>query len=437
MTISDNNKFITIFEDIFFNNFTKSEKLVLTSRENIINIIANTAGLLGFTFAYVLMVMRSSTINIPIFRDVVVIDIKAGLILSNPAIAAERRDLNLNRWHLPSIRMLIEVVAAYLSYKRRVKLRGVDSSGQASKTNRASCDTKKLHYVNRYVPDSRRYLFYLVSFYIHKSIMLNNSKKILSNAKSVVCINEFTPQVLGYLSALYDIKIPLTLYLPTRIVEAQMPNNSSLNMFSRILAKNGIDADFINTRYKLHVNLEKTIKHSIEFDSNKPPRVGVFLASYYTMETKNLSEYIKKLIIPLLNKIQRKWNAKSMTVSCHPSDLRSISIFHGNNVAALNISRAKKADRMLSYDLVICGNSSVAEEALSNGIPVVYMGCLDAYEYDLFKYVADGIVIDATKFIPPLNEVKNFYKNSSSKSMRYINGVGEYEFMDLIDAIVK
>ena len=440
MNNDNSNKFIKLFEDIFFKNLAESERLVLTDREKIINIIANTGGILGFIIAYVIMIMRNSKINIPIFRDVVILDIKAELVLSNPTITAERRDLDLERWHLPSLGILIELIGAYHSYKRRARQNKIDGGSKTLSSNTPSGlndgSDEKLQCLNEGVSISSRYLFYLLHFYIHKSIMLNNSRKIVLNVKSVVTINEFTPHILGYLSALYDMKIPLTLYMPTRVVEGQMPH-SSLSMFSTIVARNGIDADFIETRYALPVKLEKTYKRLIELDSSKHPRVGVFLASYYTMETKQLLEFILNFIIPFLKSIQRKWNAKSITVSCHPSDLRSLSIFLENHVVALNISRAKSKRRMLGYDVVICGNSSVVEEALSEGIPVVYTGSTDKYGFDLFRYVEDGIVLDATKSIPTLDEVKNFYKNSVNKSQHFINGSSKYEVIDLIDAITN
>ena len=92
---------------------------------------------------------------------------------------------------------------------------------------------------------------------------------------------------------------------------------------------------------------------------------------------------------------------------------------------------------MSNFDVVISGNSSVIEEALDEGVPVVYMGNIDQYKYDLYGYVEDGVVLDATQYIPSLGAVKNFYRNSLRKSKIYINGIATHERMNLIDAILK
>ena len=63
--------------------------------------------------------------------------------------------------------------------------------------------------------------------------------------------------------------------------------------------------------------------------------------------------------------------------------------------------RQPLSEYLEELDLAFAVNSHAVIDALLHGIPVVYLGGLDPYEYDLHGYVKDGIVI-------PWEEVKEF-----------------------------
>ena len=63
--------------------------------------------------------------------------------------------------------------------------------------------------------------------------------------------------------------------------------------------------------------------------------------------------------------------------------------------------RQPLSEYLEELDLAFAVNSHAVIVALLHGVPVVYLGGLDPYEYDLHGYVKDGIVI-------PWEEVKEF-----------------------------
>ena len=411
---------------------------VLTKREKLINRVIHSAGVTGFIVAYVIMVMRKTTVNLPIFRDVAILDIKGNLVLRKQVIAAEHRNLPMQRRHLPSPRILRELIKAYARYRERVHGYRIESGRESSipdgpTTFIISC--AKMKHLSRCPTSNRLYLFWLLHFYIHRSIIFANSQEILTNIKSVVTIEEYTPQIAGYLSALSDLGLPLTLYSPLKLAFPEI-TLKSLSMFAQVIVRNGSDVDFIKAHHRGPVFLEKKLNKSINFDTRICPRIGVFLSSYYAVESEQLTHWILESIIPLLKKLQKDWGAASVVVSCHPNDMRPKNLLTASNIQVSTPDVAKEK-RMLDYDVVFCGNTSVVEEALDEGIPVVYTGAMDTYAHDLYGYVRSGLVLDATYSLPSRDAVHMFYSEAKTqdKLQQLINGNSQHEIVDFADAI--
>ncbi len=432
--------FFKLFEEDLIVSFDEIENLVYTKSEVLINNVLNKCGLLGFIAIYFAMVLRKSKYNLAIFRNTLIIDIKSGLILNMPELSNETTHLTLERYHIPSLAIIKEIIFDYKKYKRNLLQYQIQLNKTEHNYFYSSADYKydvEFKKNQRYPFQNKRYLFYLLHFYIHKSILLANSKKILINIKNVVTVREFTPKVLGYLSALYDLRVPLTLYLAIRSPNDQK-SNTTLNMFNKIIAKNGIDADFAKCHADVPVYLEKKSRKEFKKMQKIEPNVGIFLASYYTMEINQLHEYISKTIIPFILRVKDEWVAKSVTIFCHPSDLRPKKILNDRNFL-VNMSLARQAGRMLNYDLIICGNSSVAEEAFIEGIPVVYSGEIDTYEYDLYKYIKNGLAVDATYFLPTIEDIRIHYECQQNKDLIniFFDGAFAHDTVDFIEAITQ
>lgn len=415
----------------------------LNRREELISFIINIGGIVGVIAVYMIMVMRKTTINLPIFNEIAIIDLKGKLILRKQMIASEHSDLQMERRHFPSLEIIFELANAYRLYNKYRTNEYIDrgfqhpaesnfsASSKNSKISDAMAESTRDASLNKY------YVLRLVFFYIHRSIIFANSKKILSNAKSVVTVNEFTAQIVGYLSALSDLGLPLTLYIATRTQETHL-KYISLAMFTQIIVNYGSHADKIRTNYDGPVYVERKITKTTKFEYIPPLKIGVFLASYYTLSNEECTNYGKNYVIPFLKEILTRFSAENLVVHCHPSDLRLNNLLETNGIS-LNALGENLEYRMLNYDIVFCGNTTVVEEALMLGVPVIYNGALDTYKHDLFGYVQSGIVIDATNSTPSLDEVCNYYNNPifQAKLQNFICGSNKHEFIDFVDAIIN
>ena len=69
------------------------------------------------------------------------------------------------------------------------------------------------------------------------------------------------------------------------------------------------------------------------------------------------------------------------------------------------------AEYLDSLDLVFALNTHAVVEALLHGVPVVYVGGLDPYEYDLHRFVHSGIVVPWSESLQIPAEVNAFYSS--------------------------
>ena len=66
-------------------------------------------------------------------------------------------------------------------------------------------------------------------------------------------------------------------------------------------------------------------------------------------------------------------------------------------------------------DIVFALNTNAVIDALLHGVPVIYVGGLDPYDYDLQGYVKDGIAYPFSEKEPAFKSANLFYASDSFK----------------------
>lgn len=388
----------------------------------VIYIAVRHFGWVGLVVSYVLMVVRNSELSLPCFKHVAVLDIHAKLILRRDDIQAECRAVPIRRSHFPSRQILKELCVAYRRYI------GLRSRTEFGNPRTSAPDTARLAATNH------MYLVWLLYFYVHRSIILANAETVKSKIRTVLTPEEFTPLFTGYLSAFSDLGIPLILYLPGQLAQPDLVVQAS-PLFSKIIAKNGGAADFLHANGKKDVLLEE----STFFNQRTPERKkysigGVFLASFYTLNDPQLTQFLTQSTVPYLRRFQETWHPISLRIFCHPNDSRARSTIER---AGFDVYEAEPGKRLAGLDVVLSGNTSVIDEAIAADIPVVYSGRLDTYDYDLIGYVKEGVVLDGTYECPPQNVVEDFFgqPQTQAKLQRHRRGSGLHRLVRLIDEI--
>ena len=360
----------------------------------------------GLVLSYILMVIRNGNMNIAIFRNTLIMDIKANLVLSQTEISGECKSLSLRRRHFPSMRIIREIIAASSKYKFLLNSLELKHTFEANDFAGKEITLQAI--------TNPAYLYWMLQFYFYRSVGLANSSRIKSKVKAVLTIDEFTPSIVGYLSVLSELRIPIFLYLP---IKSRYPKIllKIIPLIVLVLAKNGRDADFFKTEGFVATYFEKPkiFPNRLLRIPILRPRVGVFLASLYLLQDNEIGEFVISSIIPIINEVHSQWHPSHLTVYCHPNDCRAMYKLTNYGVSIGSFGD-KREDRMSGFDISVCGNTSVVEEAINYGIPVVYCSNLDTYRHDLIGYVKDGVVIDASLGIPSLRTITDFYDESST-----------------------
>ena len=104
-------------------------------------------------------------------------------------------------------------------------------------------------------------------------------------------------------------------------------------------------------------------------------------------------------------------NIKSLQVRPHPGfDVEKLSVIPHSCICDWHQPLDEYLDGL---DLVFALNTNAVIEALLHGVPVVYLGGFDPYEYDLHRFVSDGI---AYPYLPAdifPDSVIHFYSSES------------------------
>jgi hypothetical protein len=395
-----------------------------TLSEKLIYLIVRYLGRIGLLLAYAVLVVRDSAVFLSCFKHVAVLDIHAKMILRREDIRAESRSVAIRRRHRPSRQIFREMATAY---RRYIHLRRTTAS-PASDTSVAATSAR--------AASNEMYLVWLLHFYVHRSIILANAETVKATIRTVLTLEEFTPLIAGYLSAFSDLDIPLVLYLPGKLAQPRL-TVQALPLFRKVIVKSGDAADFLHAGGKEDVLLEE----SGFPDRGTPPRkdrsvAAVFLASFYTLSDTELTQFLSRSAIPYLRRFQQMWQPLDVRVFCHPNDARARIPLEK---AGFEVSAAEPqaGDRMASLDIVLSGNTSVIDEAIAAGLPVIYCGNLDKYSYDLMGFVKEGLVLDGTHVCPPRALVEDFFRRPQTRArlQRYRQGSGSHRVVRLVDEI--
>lgn len=401
-----------------------SARYLRTLADKLIYLAVRYMGWIGLVLAYMLLIGRASALSLSRVRHVAVLDIRAKLILRRDEINSQCQSFPIRRRHLPSSRILREMAAAH---RRYLNLR---------RNNPANMSEGLPAEIPLRAATNEMYLFWLAHFYVHRSIILANAGLIKSTIRTVLTIEEFTPQIAGYLSALSDLQLPLILYLPAKLAEPKL-TLQALPLFSKVIVKNGAAADFLRAHGRQDVLLEESAPCRQETAPDSPSVIAaVFLASFYTLTEVELNEFVFRSTIPYLRRFQELWKPATLRLFCHPNDSRARSILEGAGFE-VEATEAQGVSRLANVDVVLSGNSSVIDEAIQAGVPVIYCGKLDSYSYDLMGYVKAGLVFDGTQTCPTQAVVEEHFRHPQTRATlhRYCRGSGSHRVVRLYDEI--
>lgn len=390
--------------------------------EKLIYLIVRYLGRIGLLLAYAVLVTRDSAVFLSCFKHVAVLDIHAKMILRRDEFRAECRSVAIRRRHFPSRQIFTEIASAhrrYLHLRRQTEANPSDTSVGETMIRAAS---------------NEMYLVWLLHFHVHRSIILANAETVKTVIRAVLTLDEFTPQIAGYLSAFSDLDIPLVLYLPGKLARPKVILQA-LPLFSKVIAKNGDAADFLHAGGMEDVLLEES-GYSGRSAQKDHPVAGVFLASFYTLNDTELAEFLSHSMIPYLRRFQEMWQPLDVRVFCHPNDARARIPLEQAGFD-VNGTEPEIGDRMVSLDVVLSGNTSVIDEAIAAELPVIYCGNLDKYSYDLIGYVKEGLVLDGTHECPTRALVEDFFRQPQTRArlQRHRQGSGSHRLVRLVDEI--
>jgi len=357
-------------------------------------------GSFGLCLDYLLRVISAEKVTLTVIDSVAIIDIKAGLILNAHGMNRQFSHLRLSRLHLPSLKIMFELINAYQRYTRLKSI--YHKKNIISTENRGKKDSL-------IAAGNPNYLIWLVDYFFYRSALVANKSLISSKIYGVVTIDEFTPSNCGILSVFYEIQKPLILYLP---FSSGLNIDLALPVFNVVLARNGIDADAVKTKKFDNIFLLDNVFTPIYTATKDILNVAIFLASFYNLDINKLQHLVETQIIPFIQNIQAIWRPALLLIFCHPNDQRVSSLLAQYGIHVRTPSGSIH-DKLMHVDLVVCGNTSVAEEALIRGIPVAYSSKLDAYIHDFYGYVEKGLVLDISDTVPMVPEIMSFYEQKS------------------------
>ena len=116
-----------------------------------------------------------------------------------------------------------------------------------------------------------------------------------------------------------------------------------------------------------------------------------------------------------------QYNINSLQVRPHPGfDVEKLSVIPNSCICDWHQPLGEYLDGL---DLVFALNTNAVIEALLHGVPVVYLGGFDPYEYDLHRFVANGI---ACPYLPSDTFPESVSSFFSSESFRVKWNPGEF-----------
>ena len=114
-----------------------------------------------------------------------------------------------------------------------------------------------------------------------------------------------------------------------------------------------------------------------------------------------------------LNMLKENYGLTNIHIRPHPGfDEKKLYILNKFKISDWRESLNEYLDKM---DMVFALNTNAMIEALLQGVPIVYIGGLDAYEEDLQGFVAEGIVLQFKEEFKFPESINNFYNADKFK----------------------
>jgi hypothetical protein len=396
----------------------KTPKFTPGFNQQVIYLIARYFGLSGLLVGYVLMISRRSHMSISCFKKTLIFDLDHGHLLQRDEIRKETRRVAIRRQHFPSWQIIKEISTAYRVYRR------------FKKSPKSDISVSKLATLND------MYLFWLVNFYVYRSIILSNARLIKSEVCCAAASFHPTPEINGCLSMVSDLDIPLIAYISHKVLDWDI-YSYSLQFFERVVVKNGRSIDLLVETLNTAVLLEESGQYPTPLLRHKEePIAAIFLSSFYMLSDIELDIFLTHNFIPCLIDFQNLWKPHKINVYCHPNDLRpqkALEYFDFNVI----LDEIQVSYRLKDCRVVLAGNTTAIEEVLTAQIPVIYSGKLDYFDYDLMGYVSDGIVLDGTENLPSEEDVARFYSEEKTliNLQRFFHGSVVHPSVRLVDAL--
>jgi hypothetical protein len=131
--------------------------------------------------------------------------------------------------------------------------------------------------------------------------------------------------------------------------------------------------------------------------------VGIFLTSGTRAE----------VVATLVSQIRASWPGVRILIRNHPVALLKTDLSEiGATDANIEVTIGQPLNGEIAVcDLIICGNSGVAMNALSGGRPVAYFADLDRVKFDSNGFVASGLVCHVSGWSDHIyGQLKSFYR---------------------------
>ena len=121
------------------------------------------------------------------------------------------------------------------------------------------------------------------------------------------------------------------------------------------------------------------------------------------------------MVAKWVEEISSMYNISSLQVRPHPGyAVEKLSIIPHSVICDWHQPLEEYLDGL---DLVFALNTNSIIDALLHGVPVVYVGGLDPYDYDLHRFVADGIVFPYSPENSSIKSIIMFYSSEPFKEM--------------------
>jgi hypothetical protein len=131
--------------------------------------------------------------------------------------------------------------------------------------------------------------------------------------------------------------------------------------------------------------------------------VGIFLTSGTRAE----------VVATLVSQIRASWPGVRILIRNHPVALLKTDLSEiGANDPNIKVTIGQPLDHEIAAcDLIVCGNSGVAMNALGGGRPVAYFADLDRVKFDSNGFVASGLVCHVSGWSDHIyGQLKSFYQ---------------------------